>query len=169
MLKKTNNICCTVIFSIFDNVKNHTAARSLKKVFVLFLLGVFLLSDSHLFLYRHFCHDTLYGTSFFGKISCPCDGNNSLLLVQEVNVMENDCCKEIVLFARIKDVFYSHTTFFIFFISCALLSLSFLPSTHLEFITNKFSLIYYLYRKKSENFSLFYIQTFSLSTIVLRN
>ncbi len=76
--------------------KNH-----LHRLLSLFILVSFLLTQSHLFIYRHYCGEELYQTSFYGTVSCGCEGEEIHYNVSsQVLHQDNDCCKETFIYAH---------------------------------------------------------------------
>lgn len=85
----------------------------------LLLLFCFILYNSNLFFYQHYCGNELYGTALFHTITCGCEDEfGSLSTENGIFTKEDGCCQEIIIYAHNPLSFYNFhfilTLFFVF-------------------------------------------------------
>lgn len=141
----------------------------IKRLFNIIILVSFLLSNSHLFLYQHFCGNELYATSLFHIVSCECGDVMYQTNYDWINTKDDGCCKETLIYAHLNNDFIAkYNVIQIFKVLLVLIVLSFIFSNYtLNWIKNLYS--YYLKRRPLNNTISLLLHTLQVRSVVLRN
>ncbi|GIV26661.1 MAG: hypothetical protein KatS3mg027_0475 [Bacteroidia bacterium] len=138
----------------------------LKQVNILIAL-IFLIANSNLFFYQHYCGDELYATSFYHTSTCECNDVMHLSHLNWINIQDDGCCQEKLIFAHINNPFVHYALIIqIFFVLLAI----FLPflQTLLNLILFSHSIISKIFLQFVRCYNLFYIHSI-VRSVVLRN
>ncbi|MEW6774573.1 MAG: hypothetical protein AB1304_11315 [Bacteroidota bacterium] len=141
----------------------------IKKLFHILILVSFLLSNSRLFLYQHFCGDELYATSLFHIVPCECGDAMHQTNYDWINTKDDGCCKETLIYAHLNNDFIAkYNVIQIFKVLLMILGTSlFFFNYTLNWIKNLYS--YYLKRRKVNNIIFLLFHTLLVRSVVLRN
>lgn len=140
----------------------------IKKFLHTFVLFSFTLSNSNLFVYQHYCGNELYGTALFHTLTCECNDNvrisdNNQWIVSN----DDDCCKEIVIYAHNPDNFlFIQLLTTLFFLLSTIIIVRFVFKIKSTYLLNTLSS--FLKRRRKTPFHIF-ISYHHIRTIVLRN
>ncbi len=145
-------------------MKNHFAYQ----FFSVLVLLSFVLSTSNLYIYQHFCGGELYATSIFHTTSCDCNDETIIQTKEWINIEDNGCCKEKLIYAHQNNPFLSyHIILNILWILLFVFSWKWIcPLLHL---LKKFFFSYWLYHKRRKNPVVSYLSHLIVSSVVLRN
>lgn len=140
------------------------------KTINIFLALYFFFINSNLFIYQHYCGKELYATSLYKTVTCECGDNASLTTTHWINVHENECCSETLLFAHIDSPFIFHQwTIFIFILFFVLI---FLPYLKKLFDRNFFviiSLYFRIFKQKCRSYWHIFVRVYLIKSVILRN
>lgn len=126
----------------------------------------FILSNSYLFVYQHFCGEELYATVFYHTVSCECNDEVNIHPQDWINYQSNDCCEEKLIFAHIPYNFV-HYSFVLKILWILLLLISIVKHIRIFSIVNLLSCSIYP-RRRSKNVALM-IHYQMLRSVILRN
>lgn len=142
----------------------------MKKISTILILISFILSNSNLFFYQHYCGDELFGSSFFHTVTCECgDELNNNSLNNWIVSKDDGCCKEILIFAHIQHDF-NFTTFILKVFFTLLLTIVFFSSHILHKILLDYSSYFYKVLKRFLHSAIYlFLLHLTKSTVVLRN
>ncbi len=128
---------------------------------------LFLLSNSNLFFYQHYCGDELYATSFYSTSTCECNDVMNLSHLNWLNIQDDGCCQEKLIFAHIDQAFINYTLLLqIFFVLLLILPISL--QIALPFILHLHSTLSKIFLHNVRCYNLLYRYSI-VRSVVLRN
>ena len=141
-----------------------------QKTLNIFLALYFFFINSNFFIYQHYCGNELYATALYKTVTCECGDNSPLNASQWMNVQENDCCSETLLFAHLDMPFISQQWMILIFI----LSFVFIVISYVKNLFDKnffviLSRYYKIFKEKCRSCWYIYTRTSLVKSVVLRN
>lgn len=130
------------------------------------VLSSFILINSNLFFYQHYCGDELYASTFFHTKACACGDEMLVDTIQWIRIQDDGCCVEKLFFAHTDSAFLSHHRIIsIFGILLALITFVYTPLYTDIFV---FLLFYKFLKRRTESVAL-YLHNVLIRSVVLRN
>lgn len=130
------------------------------------VLCSFILINSNLFFYQHYCGDELYASAFFHTKTCACGDEMSVDNIQWIGTQDDGCCVEKIFFAHTDSTFLGHH--WIISIFGILLALIITVYTLLH-TTTLVSLLSYKFLKRRTKSIALYLHYILVRSVVLRN
>ncbi len=143
-----------------------------KKILNILLIFIFVLSNSHLFFYQHFCGEELYGSSIFHTLSCECGDEMHPLNMNDWIISEDDgCCREVIVYPHHTMPFYSFSLVLSVFLTfLCLISLLVHHSTPYSSLFHSIRFLFYRFlKRRPEHFFHLFSHSSVLKTVILRN
>lgn len=139
------------------------------KIFLnIFVLLSFILSNSNLFFYQHYCGDELHGSAFFHTISCECgDQYNSINTDNWILSKDDGCCQETIIYAHNPMPFYAVQLIFTIFL--VFLSVLFYNKLFFHLLSFIRTLFYKFIKRTCRQFFHLLLHCLVVRTVVLRN